>query len=361
MGNPPPKLHVVVYTDHDIVHNGHLTGGLFELEAQNLLSMRWHMPLKMNKKLWQCTFVRLSVHFEESGETVKHCFDFHDHNHRWDEEALAWCDIYWKSNYRKKSTSHLTESLQEKFRPYGLYFPFRSRHSRRNFWRLAGSMRANLSWRHSKGWLKLPHDIYSTSVLRYRRYMSRLTKEEYEATTSERPVDVYFHPGCWPMTDERNRETNFVRQKIIQQLRQAFGTSFVGGFVSNSHSLTHFPNEIYPHSTNHQEYVRLLQQSRIVISTNGLDGCHSWRTGEALASGAVLVTEKPLNDVDDNYVQGKTVFFYQTPEECVALCQSLLRDHENYTHIQAETHRYYENFLEPGRTLLPKLLARCVQ
>jgi hypothetical protein len=150
-------------------------------------------------------------------------------------------------------------------------------------------------------------------LLVFQRYHSHLFIDQYESAAINRTIGIYFHPGCWQMNSEA--QTNFLRRNIIQQLRQSFGDRFVGGFVNDAHARNQFPQEIYPYVSNHGDYVRNLQNSHIVISTNGMRKCHSTRTAEAYASGAIVVTEAPVNEIDVHVVHGKNVFFYNTPSE----------------------------------------------
>lgn len=355
MKTPNSLLHIEIEIDHDLVHNGHLTTGLFELEGCGLIATTWKMPLRMTPKHVACASVFLTVTHPD-GRQTRHCFDFHDGRESWNQPALERCGIYWKANYHPDHVGRLPDALRDKVLPYGLYFPARSRHDRLALWRLGGSARAMLAWRRHKKQLRFPGDLRAQPVSRYRRYKSRLLKEEYESRTLERAAGVYFHPGCWPMNEESNRQTNATRQHIIRGLQKSLGERFVGGFVANATARQHFPQEFYEGAATHPEYVRMLQSSYVVISTNGIEDCHSWRTAEALAAGAILVTERPVNFVDHAFYDCPGVFFYDTPEECVAMCDALLsRPAAEIEVCQRAVQDYYSAFLEPGGRLHERL------
>ncbi len=218
-------------------------------------------------------------------------------------------------------------------------------------------MRAKLVYRQYKQQRLTGYDGYAETVSRFRGYKKRLFVDEYESISTNRTIEVYFHPGCWPMNSEENRQVNLTRRGVIQGLRRAFGEGYVGGFVNNASAQTHFPEDVYPHTLDHRTYVCNLQNTHVVISTNGLNGCHSWRSAEALAAGAILVTETPINEIDAHVMPGKNIFYYNTPAECVALCRNILNhDDGSLKALHAEAQKYYRRYLEPGNSLLHRLM-----
>lgn len=351
-------LRVKVFTDHDFVHCLHVTAGLFELEQQRVISTRWVMPRKMSKNFGA---VRLEVTHPE-GQKVKHCFDLTDRHYFYNMDTLEWADFYWKSNYNTISITTLPLDYQGKIRPYGLYFPARSRYDRAVLRRFLATMRQQMT-EFPLSTLILPKTwrrIVNLAKLKWRSYHDRLFIDEYAIATQERSHAIYFHPGCWDTTrvaanainkDERV-EANLKRQTIIRSLREKFGSKFIGGFVKNKTSQQLFPNDIYPDDVNHRDYVRYLQTSHIVISTNGLDGCHSWRTGEAFAAGAIVLTETPFNVVDNQIEHGANVFFYNAADECVALCEDILgKADTELVNLHKASHQYYLQNVSLGQKL----------
>ncbi len=346
-------MQVKVFIDYDLAATAHLTAGLCELEKRGLLSVSWRLPVRAYPKHAAPEVVRMEV-TKSDGQVVRHAFDFHDGNDTWDILALSWCDIYWKCTYNSAAIALLPETERNKVHRYGLHFLARSRRDRCVYLRLLGSIRARLSYRYHKYGKISPFDLYSAMVARLRYYYSRLFIDEYETAAPNRTIGVYFHPGYWPMDSEAH--TNFLRCELIQRLRRRFGDRFVGGFFNEARARNRFPQEVYPHATNHREYVRNLQNSHIVISTNGTSGCHSQRTAEALAAGAILVTETPVNEIDGHLVHGKNVFFYNTPAECESICQSILDSTgDTLATLHAETKAYYDEYLKPDAGLLKRL------
>ena len=126
--------------------------------------------------------------------------------------------------------------------------------------------------------------------------------------------------------------------------------------MNNPVACTYYPNEVFSKSISHQEYARILQNSHIVISTNGIDSCHSWRTAEALASGAILVTEVPVNTVDDEFAYTEGIFLYRNPEECIEICKTLMNKSESdLSRLHANVISYYGRNIAPDSRLLYRL------
>jgi hypothetical protein len=346
---------VVAYTDHDLVGCAHLTAGLLELAQQGEAQVHWRLRRRKEPRAVAPTTIALEV-TGAGRTTVRHAFDFHDINTAWDIEMLGWSDLYWKSNYSAQALDSLPAHQRQKVRPYGLYYPTRSRHDRRVYWRLLGSAASRLAYRRQTSGRVRPQDLKAATTLRLQRYTSRLYIDEYECTNVERRYAIYFHPGCWPMDSSTGRAVNQTRQQVIRRLRSSFGERFNGGFVPNRPAREHFPDDLYPRQTSHREYVDNLHSAHVVISTNGLDGCHSWRTAEALAGGAILVTEQPVNMVDDDFRPGENVFYYSTPEECEAVCLQILQaDPPTLRALHAATQDYYRAHLAPAESLRRRL------
>lgn len=232
----------------------------------------------------------------------------------------------------------------------------RSRGDKALWFRFLGYLLSEISYK----WRKthsLKQTLYVINRTRWNRYQSRLFLDEYESNNPQRPVDVYFHPGVWQERTEDHRQVNRDRFHIIQALQSSLGAKFLGGFANNMTALELYPEATYSQSISHEAYVRNMQQSQIVISTNGVDGCHSWRTGEAFASGAIVVTQRPVNYVDEYYQHGENVFFYKTAEECIKVCLNLLAKTElERQELRDNSWKYYTKHLRPGNSRLMTIL-----
>jgi hypothetical protein len=344
-----------VFCDHDLVVCAHVSAGLCDIRHMGIADMRFSLTIGSRKRFYAPVVLRMLLQDQKAKTRV--AFDFHDDHNCWDEEIIAWSDIYWKSNYHSQFFPKMATAQVSKIRPYGLYFPTRSVHDRSLGSRWMGSALVNINYRFTKNGHFSVGDILS-AVQRIKRYKSRLMVKSYESTTLAltRPFDIYFNPGCWPMDVLKNKEVNFTRSKLIKLLRDEFPGKFLGGFVSNSVSKNYFADEICDEVTNHFEYVQALHNAKIVVSTNGLGGCHSWRTAEALAAGCVLVTERPVNQVDENFINGENVFFFDTPDECKGICENILRlEPMAFSRLQEASRRYYTEYVAPQKSLVNKL------
>lgn len=189
--------------------------------------------------------------------------------------------------------------------------------------------------------------------------MSQLFTHQYENHSPSRPIAVYFQPGVWQEQNAEHRLTNQERYRIIMKLRSVLGETFLGGFINNPTSMALYPEATFLHSTTHEEYVSNIQRSQIVISTNGVDGCHSWRTAEAFAAGAIVVTQKPVNVVDSQYREGKNVFLYQSPDECLEICLNLISlSEQELQRLQRNSLQYYIDCIKPGSSQLMEMLQK---
>jgi hypothetical protein len=159
------------------------------------------------------------------GEVRRHCFDFHDQRKAKDRDALEWCDIYWKSNFHPANVASYRENLKAKVRPYGWYFPVRSRNERLLPWRLLGSAYAKNSWARRKRQGSRLRRTYSLLVRHPRSYKARLYIDEYESRSVVRNIGAYFHPGCWPMIGGAQEQANHKGVRSLDGYERAWGSS----------------------------------------------------------------------------------------------------------------------------------------
>jgi len=77
----------------------------------------------------------------------------------------------------------------------------------------------------------------------------------------------------------------------------------------------------------HEDYVRLLAQSKIAVASNDRWGSMNLKHLEIMASGALLLTDTPLDFPVLGFIAGEHYVEYHEPEEIPALCEYYL-DHD---------------------------------
>jgi hypothetical protein len=133
--------------------------------------------------------------------------------------------------------------------------------------------------------------------------LSRKTWNEYEAhrenSQSGEPFKILFNPTCWDEeASDAVRAVNEFRARLIIALRSELGNRFLGGFRNSGPSVHRYPDAVEDCPISHDEYVRYLHASPIVVYGNGNTNCFSWRLGEAFAAAQCIVSEIIPNQAD---------------------------------------------------------------
>ncbi len=143
------------------------------------------------------------------------------------------------------------------------------------------------------------------------------------------------------------RAVNESRAKVIALLRAELGEQFVGGFIPNDYARKAYPDLLSPLPTARPDYVRLILDNAICISTAGLYGSNPWKLAEYLAASRAIVSE-PLRYRIPEPIEG-TIAVFNDEWECLLHCRHLLDDHDDLTAAQARSRDYWERFTRPDQ------------
>jgi hypothetical protein len=201
---------------------------------------------------------------------------------------------------------------------------------------------------------------------RPRRYLSRKRWFEYEAPPRDAAYvangKILFNPTCWDEIEgDRIRQMNAFRAQLIVALRQTFGDRFVGGFRNNGPSVAGYPEAIEREPISHELYLRYLQESPIVVYSNGKFGCFSWRLAEAFAASQCVVSERIPNWAGVPLDENVGCLQCDTVDEMVATLERLIARPDYVAEYSHRAQRYYLDKLRPQarmRSLLDEALGR---
>lgn len=350
---------VTCYVDTDLVHTSFFTAGLIECANRGQIRLAfapglWSLKPNPHRGLFT---VLVKIKLEHNERFV--CVDMHDSATYFSEQSLKLCRRYYKVNYRKDIVDALPVGDSEKVKPFFPYFACRPVHDRNWLLRTAGSFfetARKRGYRFSKQGIVT---LYGISVSRFKRYMQRLSVDEYWAQNAAERRGVFFNPGCWNETSPAIRETNAFRAAIIRRLKTEIPEQFIGGFVPSKIAQEHYPDLVMSARLNHPQYIGQLHQAEICIYSNGLDRCISWKLGEYLAAGTFIVGETLANSlakpIGDGFIE------FETPDDCVDRILNLLADEQTLRKGQESNSAYYRDFSSPAASACSVIASELVR
>lgn len=160
------------------------------------------------------------------------------------------------------------------------------------------------------------------------------------------------------LIDERNC-INKLRMDTVIALRERFGSLFAGGIERRRYSEKLCPELIVDKRyTAKSHYLKLMHSCDVCIASTGLHESIGWKTGEYVAAGKAVVSEKLHYEVP-NWKEGTHYFAFATVEECVQKVEMLLNNAELLINMQKANRLYYITNLEPVSLIKNCLMKLC--
>jgi len=146
---------------------------------------------------------------------------------------------------------------------------------------------------------------------------------------------------------------NEMRAACIRALRQTFGPLFTGGFSHTDFAKKHYPDVLAPDPavTSKRNYLMLLAQHPICVTSGGLHRSLGWKLGEYVASSKAIVTERLAFDVPGGFSEGQNYLSYDNAEGCVVAVQRLVDDRPLRQQMMRANHSYYLSSLRPDQLM----------
>jgi hypothetical protein len=281
-------------------------------------------------------------------------YDTHD-SFEIDASILATVDVYFKRSYLEDAIRQL--ELKHRVFPLGLNYPVYS-----DGVDVFAIERAALH----KGYGKFRVLMRSMGIdylvgpIRSTARVNRL--ESYPAFTL--PAKVLFMTQVWDPKEAGSRDKadereslNDMRANCVLLLKKEFGEKFLGGLSHDDYSRHRWANCLLPDHrlANKSNYLKLLTEFPICVTTTGLHGSMGWKLGEYVSQSKAIVTE-PLKysvpgrfDAESNYLE------FSTPEGCVECVTKLFTDYQLRCRLMMNNFRYYHSYVRPDSLVLNTL------
>ena len=354
MTDLPKPLKVTVYADSNGTHLHQIYTGLDLLERKREIKLRL-VPLKTyTKGRPNRQFLAIRVHSFTASAVI--IFDMQDSSELGLPESLEKCDLYFKRSYQSAYYEDLNDKLKEKIRPFGLNYQVAVINRSLILSRIVSEILARPFNPFSRKNLFHLHNVKELLDLNFSRKIRLIPDiEEIQPSQEERKFSVLFICRLWDpeSLSEKNRADahaiNQSRIKIVRALRERLGSRFLGGIQKTSYAEKVATDLVIKDRklTSRNNYLKLVKQSEVVISTSGLLGSIGWKFGEYVALGKAIISEPIINEVPGDFQRDKHYLQFRSSDECERLVEKLLKDKNLIRYLERNVEDYYWQYLEP--------------
>ena len=345
--------HCEIYVESNSNHLQQIFCGLEKLAANNSITLKQHIDTQSTHFKANCK-LPFGIHGGGLRLVINgNCHVYYDVDdaHKVNQDALAWCDFYFKRSF----TSDIHTSISEKILPLDLNYMVKPNQCS---W-LALKRCVALS----SGKERIKNILRELDVKSRFSYLPR-EQELQQSVDSSQPFNVLFMCRLWEPTkddflalsqgqvDDRIA-INEMRVACIRALKSEFGDNFSGGLTATPYAKEHYPDIVITDTgvTQKQHYIGYVKQFSVCIATTGLSLSIGWKFGEYIALSRAVVSEKlhaqtfGALEADVNYLE------FDSVEQCIAQVKKL-QDDTVRTAMQQSNEQYYQAFLAPEKLVL---------
>lgn len=152
-------------------------------------------------------------------------------------------------------------------------------------------------------------------------------------------------------------QINETRARCIELLRKEFGPRFYGGFAQTKYAVENYGNLLLesPLSSGKKNYLALLRQYPICVTTIGLHGSIGWKMAEYVAFSKSIVSERMNCVVPGNFEAGRNYLEFDTPEQCLQQTMKLVENADLRQRMMDENWAYYKAYVKADNLVLRTL------
>ena len=330
-----PHVDVFVGPQHDLVHTSLVLTGFCELASRGAISLRYRNPDSASDR-WLAGDPVVVVFDLTGAGTTRVAIDLRD-GEGISQPIIDRVRWYLKRSFHAPELQSLEPARRDRMAPFGLNFPCRS-------WRSSARLLAAIG-----GPIALSG---SAGIGRLSAYLSTPPPAAFEQDP-ETPVEpwVHFQTRLWAPGDAVPGEADAVnaeRVAMVRALKQEFGERFAGGLVATDYAKQHYPDDLTPHSSRNQDYLRLKRRCLIGVYTRGLEHSLAFKLGETFAASQCLVSVPLRYGLPAPLEPGRHYLEFDTVDGCVAACRRLLTDRDLAQSMRRANHDYYVREIEPA-------------
>jgi hypothetical protein len=183
------------------------------------------------------------------------------------------------------------------------------------------------------------YDYYDTSKSNKIIYNTRLWNPENARSNEERDKRILL---------------NSRRIDFVSELKNHFGSNYVGGIFPDEYSRGNAPSDILIQNLDTYKksgYLDLLRECRIGISVNG-EHSAGWAIGEYVAFGLGVVCDPITIELPGNFEKNKNFIEVRSASELIEACNLLMSDEVLLENMISNNYQYYFSNLMPEALIL---------
>lgn len=147
------------------------------------------------------------------------------------------------------------------------------------------------------------------------------------------------------------------RLNYIKVLKNHFGDKIIAGVSDDDFSRKICPELIIDSKiTERNNYINLIKQNYICITSEGLHHSIGWKFGEYVAAGKAIISEPPYYEIPHGFNENTNYLTYKNENECIQKCEYLMSNIDAVHRMEAENRLYYSQHLKPDRLVLDSLI-----
>lgn len=312
-----------------------------------------------------------SIHDPESGKKRRICIDLMDNWGISSLSGLQRADLYFKRSYRPEPIrERYPVNIAGKVLPFGLWYPIASGHETDHVERaIIADLASREIFRH-------PRSAARRILQRWRDHHSGPGRTAADRAgknsnwTSNRCHEFEVAPGApdtpkiifltrafdpeegWNATNsEYVQSLNHQRAAIIRGFRKHFGDRFIGGFMQSDYAKEKFPECLAQVSTDRSDYLRLLRECRVAITTTGLVDSIPAKLAEYIAATRCILSDPLRYTLPFDVRHGEHAMFFENPEQGIEFAERLLTDDELAGNIRENNYKLYQEHVKPSSAM----------
>jgi hypothetical protein len=285
---------------------------------------------------WKSGALKVDV---QDGHERRRIFIDHWDLPEFDQEGMAWCDVYAKTNIDPAS---VPSQGAAKIVPAGPSFPVRICGKALAQWTAVNTLR-QLS-----GVARF-REVYTRPRLTahftnwYSLAARRLPAEAYRPGRSSSDY-VFFNSTLWKNEDAAND----ARATFIRACRSIDGIRFEGG-LTQRRGFDAYRDVATDESWHHAEFVAKTQASVLAFNTPAVARCNSWRLGEYLALGKAIVSLPIERMLPAPLIHGCEIYYVEpAPESIREAVLRIYKDQDLRKKLEQGARDYYLRHLSPA-------------
>lgn len=346
MAKPTCRLTII----SNSVHTYHTITGFIMLQRQGRIDLNTHFAPQEERRFPSPAMLEVTV----NGATTL-AYDLQD-GYNFEPERVTFADyLATVDHYFKRSfdaTRHNQLPHAARIHALGLSYPVIANHP--VFYALEG---------------RAPLSLAKVAAKRLTGYYKTYGVHSFEATPHPPTPDapILFTTRAWepydsagkPYPDAKVRERAYIndmRAECIRLLRKEFGARFIGGFAPSAYAAKLYPDCVLPASvTKRKNFLALTKRAAICVTTMGLHQSNGWKLGEYIAASKAIVSERLRYTVPGDFAADTNYLEFTTAADCLSQVAALAADPDRIANMQANNHRYYQQYLRPDSSVLNTL------